>query len=69
LPRLSRPAPSLAAAATAASTAVFLLFLAVKFGVWQEYLLALGALVPMLAALHGRAATSATPAQLSTSAP
>jgi O-antigen ligase len=69
LPRLSRPAPSLAAAATAASTAVFLLFLAVNFGVWQEYWLALGALVPMLAALHGRAATSATPALLSTSAP
>ena len=54
LPRLARPAPSLAAAATAASSATFLLYLAVNFGVWQEYWLALGALVAVLGALHGR---------------
>jgi len=69
LPRLARPAPSLAAAATAGSSAVFLLFLAVNFGVWQEYWLALGALVALLAGLHARAATLSPPAQLSTSAP
>lgn len=59
LPRLARPAPSLAAAATAASSAVFLLFLAVNFGVWQEYWLALGALVALLAGLHARAGPAA----------
>jgi hypothetical protein len=50
----------------AASSAVFLLFLAINFGVWQEYWLALGALVAVLAALHGRAGPAA---RLSTSAP
>lgn len=69
LPRLARPAPSLAAAATAASSAVFLLFLAINFGVWQEYWLALGALVALLSGLHARAATRSWPAQLSTSTP
>lgn len=69
LPRLARPAPSLAAAATAASSAVFLLFLAINFGVWQEYWLALGALVALLSGLHARAATLWPPAQLSTSTP
>jgi O-antigen ligase len=66
LSRLVRPAPSLGAAAMAASSAVFLLFLAINFGVWQEYWLALGALVAVLAALHGRAGPAA---RLSTSAP
>jgi hypothetical protein len=59
LPRLARPTPSLTAAATAASSAVFLLFLAINFGIWQEYWLALGALVGVLAALHGRVAPAA----------
>ena len=59
LPRLSRPAPSLAAAATAASSAVFLLWRASKgFGVQDEGR-ALGALVAVLAALHCRAAPGA----------
>ncbi len=48
LSRLSRPAPSLAAAAAAASASVYLLF-GVNFGVWQEWWLALGALVALLA--------------------
>ncbi len=64
LPRLARPAPSLAVAATAASSAVFLLFLAINFGVWQEYWLALGALVAVLAALHARAAPASATAAL-----
>lgn len=45
--RLSRPRPSLAAAAAAASAAVYLLF-GLNYGVWQEWWLALGALVAML---------------------
>ncbi|HEV7384733.1 MAG TPA: O-antigen ligase family protein, partial [Phenylobacterium sp.] len=48
--RLSRPAPSLAAAATAASAIVYVLF-GVNFGVWQEWWLGLGALVAMLAVM------------------
>jgi O-antigen ligase len=48
--RLSRPAPSLAAAATAASAMVYVLF-GVNFGVWQEWWLGLGALVAMLAVM------------------
>lgn len=51
LSRLSRPTPSLAVAATAASTSVYLLF-GVNFGVWQEWWLALGALVALLAAAN-----------------
>jgi O-antigen ligase len=49
--RLSRPAPSLAAAATAASAMVYVLF-GVNFGVWQEWWLALGALVAMLGVMN-----------------
>ena len=55
LARLSRPAPSLAAAATAASAAVYLLF-GVNFGVWQEWWLALGALVAMLGVMNANRA-------------
>jgi O-antigen ligase len=66
LARLSRPKPDLTAAATATSLAAYLLFGGVNFGIWQEWWLALGALVAMLAALHVRAATEA---QLSTSTP
>ncbi|THD60219.1 O-antigen ligase family protein [Phenylobacterium sp.] len=51
LARLSRPAPSLVAAATAACAAVYLLF-GVNFGVWQEWWLALGALIAMLCVLN-----------------
>jgi len=55
LSRLSRPAPSLLAAATAACAAVYLLF-GVNFGVWQEWWLGLGATVAMLGALNARVA-------------
>jgi O-antigen ligase len=51
LTRLSRPAPSLAAASAAACAAVYLLF-GVNFGVWQEWWLGLGALVAMLAVMN-----------------
>lgn len=51
LARLSRPTPSLAASATAACAAVYLLF-GVNFGVWQEWWLALGALIAMLSVLN-----------------
>ena len=48
--RLSRPTPSLAAAAGAAATAVYLLFGGLNFGVWQEWWLGLGALVAIFTA-------------------
>ena len=62
LSRLSRPAPDLATAATAACAAAYLLF-GVNFGVWQDWWLALGALVAMLAVMN------AADRQTSTSAP
>jgi O-antigen ligase len=49
--RLSRPSPSLAAAVTAASAMVYVLF-GVNFGVWQEWWLGLGALVAILAVMN-----------------
>ncbi len=49
--RLSRPNPSLAAAATAACASVYLLF-GVNFGVWQEWWLALGALIAVMAVMN-----------------
>lgn len=51
LSRLSRPTPDLATAATAACAAAYLLF-GVNFGVWQDWWLALGALVAMLSVMH-----------------
>lgn len=52
LSRLSRPKSDLAASATAASAAVYLLFACVNFGVWQEWWVALGALVAALGTLQ-----------------
>jgi O-antigen ligase len=49
--RLAREARSLTTAATAGAMAVYLFFGAVSFGVWQEWWLALGALVAVIAAL------------------
>jgi len=66
LARLSRPRPDLVVVATLVSVTAYLLFGGVNFGVWQEWWLALGALVAMLAALQARAASSA---QMSTSTP
>lgn len=51
LTRLSRPTPSLAAAATAACATVYLLS-GVNFGVWQEWWLALGALIAVFAVMN-----------------
>ena len=51
LSRLARPSPSLVAAATAACIGVYLLY-GVNFGVWQEWWLALGALVALMAAAN-----------------
>jgi O-antigen ligase len=55
LSRLSRPQPSLRAAATAACAAVYLLF-GVNFGVWQEWWVALGALIALMSAMNARVA-------------
>lgn len=49
--RLARDERSLLACATAGSAAVYLFFGLVSFGVWQEWWLALGALVAVIAAL------------------
>ena len=49
--RLAREERSLVAAATAGSAAVYLFFGVVSFGVWQEWWLALAALVAVIAAL------------------
>lgn len=51
LTSLSRPTPSLAAGATAACAAVYLLS-GVNFGIWQEWWLSLGALIAVLAAMN-----------------
>ena len=66
LARLSRPKADLLVAATAASLAAYLLFGGVNFGIWQEWWLALGALVTVMVSLHARAGSAA---QLSTSPP
>jgi O-antigen ligase len=49
--RLAGPSPSPTKAAVAGSAAVYLLFGALNFGIWQEWWLALGAQVIMLAAV------------------
>jgi O-antigen ligase len=49
--RLARDERSFVAAGTAASAAVYVFFGAISFGVWQEWWLALGALVAVIAAL------------------
>ncbi len=56
LRRLARQAPDLAAAAMAASAAVYLLFGALNFGVWQEWWLALGALAGAMGVMVARQA-------------
>jgi len=52
---LAQPTRSLRAAATAASMAVYVLF-GVNFGVWQEWWVALGALIALLSAANLRVA-------------
>jgi O-antigen ligase len=55
LSRLSRTYSNLLAATTAASASVYLLFAMFNFGVWQEWWLALGAMIPMIAAMNAPA--------------
>jgi len=62
LRRLARPASNLATAGAAASASVYLLFGALNFGAWQEWWLALGALLVMLVSLIA----APLPAQAST---
>jgi O-antigen ligase len=49
--RLSRDAPDLQMTGVAGSTVVFLLFAWVNFGLWQQWWIALGCLVPVIAAM------------------
>lgn len=51
LRRLARPLSNLGGAAATASAAVYLLFAAVNFGVWQEWWLAMAALIAIVTAL------------------
>jgi O-antigen ligase len=56
--RLAKPGPSLAMAGAAASAGAYLLFATVNFGVWQEWWVALGALIAVISAASARAVTS-----------
>lgn len=58
---LARDKPDLAATATAASAVVYVLFAAINFGVWQDWWLAAGALVAVIAALMDRLPASTEP--------
>ena len=51
--RLARPERDIGAVAVTASASVYLLFGALNFGVWQEWWLALAALIAVVAALMG----------------
>lgn len=51
LARLSRPAPDVGAAGVAGSVAAYILFAWINFGLWQQWWLALGALIAVLAAM------------------
>jgi O-antigen ligase len=51
---LARPRANVAAAAATATAAVYLLFGAVNFGLWQEWWLALGALAAVVGATVAR---------------
>jgi O-antigen ligase len=62
LTKLSGPRPSLRTAATCACAAVYLLF-GVNFGVWQEWWLALGALIALLNVMNARVAEAGARAE------
>jgi O-antigen ligase len=51
LSRLARPKPDLSMAGVAGSATAYILFAWVSYGAWQGWWLALGALIPVLAAL------------------
>lgn len=59
LNRLARPRHSLPIAAAAASAVVYLLFGTLNFGLWQEWWLALGALVVLIVQLNAPPRTAA----------
>jgi O-antigen ligase len=61
--RLARPVRDLGAATVVASAGVYLLFGALNFGVWQEWWLALAALIAVVAGLM---ADQAAPSRAST---
>jgi O-antigen ligase len=54
LARLSRPRPDLEMAGVAGSTVTFLIFAWINYGLWQQWWLALGAYVVVIAAMLGR---------------
>jgi O-antigen ligase len=56
--RAARPVSDLGMAGVTAAAAVYLLFGALNFGAWQEWWLALGALIPVTAALLSAPETS-----------
>ena len=49
--RLEREEPDLATSAVAGSAVAFLLFAWINYGMWQQWWMALGALIPVLAAM------------------
>jgi O-antigen ligase len=62
LSRLSRDEPDLEMAGLAGSTIAFLLFSWINYGLWQQWWLALGAYLPVIAAMltHSRATPKST---------
>lgn len=59
--RLSSPIRSLAAAGAMGSASAYLLFALINFGVWQEWWLALAAMIPLVAGAFDRTDISAEP--------
>jgi O-antigen ligase len=51
--RLEREEPDLAASAVAGSAVAFLLFAWINYGIWQQWWMALGVLIPVIAAMLG----------------
>lgn len=60
LSRLSRPAGDRSMMGVAGSCVVYLLFASLNFGAWQEWWVALGAFIPVLAALAASPAAART---------
>jgi O-antigen ligase len=57
--RLSRPKPDLAIAGVAGSVVAYILFAWVNYGAWQQWWVAVGALIPVMAALLTNTAVKA----------
>jgi O-antigen ligase len=62
LVRLQRPAPDLAMSGIAGTTAAYLLFAWINYGLWQQWWVALGVLIPVLAAMLTNRRETAKPA-------